>query len=254
MKNKSQGDLFVRADHQKDILFLCQFFYPEYNSSATLPFDTAKFLSDHGFSVEALVGYPKEYSTEKNLPLTEDVGNVHIRRLKYVQLNRVGTLGRLINYFSFTFRVWMNISYLKHYKAVIVFSNPPVLPLVPIFAKKRYGTKFVFVAYDVYPEVAYASKALTPDSALSKIMNRINHKLYSTVDCVIALTDEMKEFLLAHRPELSRNRVVTIANWAHEKRIEPDHDAYERFGYADGQFVVSYFGNMGQANHFCCAI
>lgn len=232
-------------DHQKDILFLCQFFYPEYNSSATLPFDTAKYLSEHGFSVEALVGYPKEYSIEKNLPLTEDVDNVHIRRLKYTQLNRVGTLGRLINYFSFTFRAWMNTSYLKHYKSVIVFSNPPVLPLIPILAKKRYGTKFVFVAYDVYPEVAYASKALTPGSAISKIMNWINHKLYSTVDCVVALTDEMKEFLLAHRPELSTDRVVTIANWAHEKRIEPDHEAYERFGYADGQFVVSYFGNMG---------
>ena len=89
----------------------------------------------------------------------------------------------------------------------------------------------MFVAYDVYPEVAYASKALTSGSAISKIMNWINHKLYSTVDCVVALTDEMKEFLLAHRPELSTDRVVTIANWAHEKRIEPDHEAYDRFGY-----------------------
>ena len=26
---------------KKDILFLCQYFYPEYVSSATLPFDTA---------------------------------------------------------------------------------------------------------------------------------------------------------------------------------------------------------------------
>ena len=29
---------------KKDILFLCQFFYPEYISSAVLPFDTAKAL------------------------------------------------------------------------------------------------------------------------------------------------------------------------------------------------------------------
>ena len=46
---------------KKDILFLCQFFYPEHNSSATLPFDTAQYLANHGFSVDALCGYPKEY-------------------------------------------------------------------------------------------------------------------------------------------------------------------------------------------------
>ena len=230
---------------KKDILFLCQFFYPEYNSSATLPFDTAKYLASHGFTVDGLVGYPKEYSTDKHLPLKETVEGVGIKRIKYLQLGRVGKLSRLINYFSFTFRAWLHTSYLKNYKAVVVYSNPPVLPIVPIRAKKKYGTKFVFVAYDVYPEVAYASQSLTPGSMISKVMNWINKRLYSAVDFVVALTDEMKEFFLEHRTELTPDRVVTIANWAHEKESQPDHGAYKRFGYKDGQFVVSYFGNMG---------
>ena len=170
---------------RKDVLFLCQFFYPEYNSSATLPFDTARFLASQGFSVDALVGYPKEYSTDRHLPLTETVEGVGIRRIRYLQLGRVGTLGRLINYFSFTFHALLKTRVLKHYRAVIVYSNPPVLPLVPILAKKRYGTKFVFVAYDVYPEVAYASKTLSPDSMISRMMNQINRRLYRSVDCVV---------------------------------------------------------------------
>lgn len=230
---------------KKDILFLCQFFYPEYNSSATLPFDTARYLASHGFSVDALCGYPKEYSKEKNVPLVETIDGVGIKRIKYTQLNRVGKIGRLINYFSFTFLAWLHRSYLKNYKCVIVYSNPPILPYVPVIAKKKYGTKFIFVAYDVYPEVAYASQSLTPGSLISKVMNKINHRLYDSVDQVISLTDEMKEFLLLHRPELSRDRITTIANWAHEKEGKADHEAYERFGYMDGQFIVSYFGNMG---------
>lgn len=230
---------------KKDILFLCQFFYPEYNSSATLPFDTAKYLASHGFTVDGLVGYPKEYSKDKNLPLKEQVDGVGIKRIKYLQLKRTGTLGRLVNYFSFTFRVFLHIGYLKHYKTVIVYSNPPVLPIVPILAKKLFGTKLIFVAYDVYPEVAYASETLTETSIISKVMTGINKKLYKAVDCVVALTDEMKDFLLKNRPELSTERIVTIPNWAHEKEYKPDHEAYERFGYKDGQFVVSYFGNMG---------
>lgn len=231
--------------NKKDILFLCQFFYPEYNSSATLPFDTAKYLSSQGFSVDALVGYPKEYSNKSNIPINETIDGINIKRIRYLQFGRVGKVSRLINYFSFTFKALLKTSYLKNYKTVVVYSNPPVLPIVPIYAKKRFGTKIVFVAYDIYPEVAYASKSLKPGSIISKIMNYINKKLYRSVDCVVSLTDEMKSFLLANRPELSADRVMTISNWAHEKECKPDHLSYERFNYNDGQFVVSYFGNMG---------
>ncbi len=210
-----------------------------------MPFDTAKYLASQGFSVDGLVGYPKEYSLDKHLPLEETIDGVGIKRIKYMQLGRVGTISRLINYFSFTFRAWLHTSYLKDYKAVVVYSNPPILPIVPICAKKRYGTKIVFIAYDVYPEVAYASRSLTPESMISKVMNWINDRLFRMADCVVALTDEMKEYLLEKRSSLSSDRVVTIANWAHEKESEPNHEAYEFFGYNDGQFIVSYFGNMG---------
>ena len=67
---------------KKDILFLCQFFYPEYISSAVLPFDTAKALHQAGFSVEVLCGYPREYSDSKNVPQTETAEGIFIRRLK----------------------------------------------------------------------------------------------------------------------------------------------------------------------------
>ena len=229
---------------KRDFLFLCQFFYPEHNSSATLPFDTARFLASRGYTVDALVGYPKEYS-DSRAPLRETVEAVGIRRVRYLQLKRSGKIGRLINYFSLTFHMLLHTRVLRNYRCVFVYSNPPVLPVVPILAKKRWGTKFVFIAYDVYPEVAYASGSLHPGSAVSRVMRRINVALYRRVDCVVALTDEMKKFLLSHRPELSADRVVTIANWAHEKRCAPDAEAYARFGCPEGQFVVSYFGNMG---------
>ncbi len=229
---------------KRDILFLGQFFYPDHNSSATLPFDTARYFASQGYTVDALVGYPKEY-TEGTVPLRENVEGVSIRRVRYLQLKRSGKLGRLINYFSLTFRMLLHTRVLKNYRCVFVFSNPPVLPIVPILAKRRWGTRFIFVAYDIYPEVAYASGSLQAAGAISRVMRRINHVLYQSVDCVIALTDEMRSFLLSHRPELSADRVVTIANWAHEKRLTPDAEAYARFGYAEGQFVVSYFGNMG---------
>lgn len=230
---------------KKDILFLCQFFYPEYNSSATLPFDTAKYLAEHGFSVGALCGYPKEYNNDGNVPMKEIKDGVDIQRIKYIQLKRGSKIGRLINYFSFTFKAMLHIGKLKNYKLVIVYSNPPILPLVAVMANVLFKTKIVFVSYDVYPEVAYASKTLNPGSLISKVMNKLNHQLFKRVTKVISLTDEMKEFLLENRKELTDDKVVTIPNWAHEKLIVPSKEAYDRFGYNEDQFIVSYFGNMG---------
>lgn len=71
---------------EKDIIFLCQFFYPEYNSSATLPWDTAQYLANKGFKVGAICGYPKEYNTAGTVPNEEDRDNVHIIRTSKITL------------------------------------------------------------------------------------------------------------------------------------------------------------------------
>lgn len=235
----------VRNAVKSDILFLCQFFYPEHNSSATLPFDTAAYLVKQGFSVDALVGYPKEYSTASHVPVKETAEGVRIRRLRYLQLRRTGTLGRLLNYFSFTLHALLRLGRLRRCGCVIVYSNPPILPIVPIAAKILFGTKLVFVAYDVYPEVAYASGTLAPGGVITRIMGRINRQLYRRADRVVALTDEMRDFLLQCRPELEAARVVTIPNWAHEHTASILPETRAKLGIGDRQFVVAYFGNLG---------
>lgn len=230
---------------KKDTLFLCQFFYPEHNSSATLPFDTARFLVESGMSVDVLCGYPKEYSTDKNVPKRETKDGVNIQRIGYLQLKRGSKLGRMINYFSFTLSALLRLFRLRRYKTVIVYSNPPVLPFVAVLGKMLFKTRIVFVAYDIYPEVAYASASVREGSLIDRGMKLINKMMYKRVDRVVALTDEMRAFLLEKRPALCEEQVVTIANWAHEKKPALTDDAFRRFGYTKEQFIVAYFGNMG---------
>lgn len=230
---------------KRDILFLCQFFYPEYNSSATLPFDTARYLAQSGYSVGALCGYPREYNTSGEVPVRETKDGVSIHRLHYMQLSRRSKLGRLLNYFSFTLSVLLHIFEIKDYQAVIVYSNPPVLPIAAILANRLFKTKIIFVSYDVYPEVAYASGSLREGSTVSSVMQRINRSLFQCAESVVALTDEMREYLLDHRPELSAERIVTISNWAHEATADSKSAARAELGYTDEDFIVAYFGNIG---------
>jgi len=230
---------------KKDVLFLCQFFYPEYISSAQLPYDTVLALKKAGFSVDVLCGYPREYSASENVPVTEIVDGIHIRRLKYIQLDRSGFVGRLVNYFSFTFMVLLNLFRIARYKSVVVYSNPPILPWIASWAKALFGTKLIFVSYDLYPEVATVTSTLRHGNMICRLMDHINKCVFRRSDHVVALSSEMRQFILAHR-EISPDRVSVIPNWYRDEGELGQNRENNRFRETVGdRFVVSYFGNMG---------
>lgn len=230
---------------KKDILFLCQFFYPEYISSAQLPYDTVLALKKAGFSVDVLCGYPREYSAAENVPVTEDREGIRIRRLKYIQLDRSGFLGRLVNYFSFTFMVLLNLFSIAKYRAVVVYSNPPILPWIASWAKVLFGTKLVFVSYDLYPEVATVTNTLRQGNMICRLMDHINKVVFRRCDHVVALSSEMREYIIAHR-NIAPEKVSVIANWYKDEGEILRSRENNRFRETVGdRFVVSYFGNMG---------
>ena len=230
---------------KRDILFLCQFFYPEYVSSATLPYDTAVALKNAGYTVDALCGYPREYALEQDLPKRETKDGIGIHRVSYLQLDRKGKLGRLINYFSFTFMMLLHLLEMASYRTIIVYSNPPVLPWVASWAKKLFGCKLVFVAYDLYPELAVRTDSMRQGSLLCRLMDHINQAVFSRADRVVALSSEMKAYIMKNRP-IDPDRVVVIPNWYRDegpcRQAGPENRFYGTLGQS---FVVSYFGNLG---------
>ncbi|MBP3684209.1 MAG: glycosyltransferase family 4 protein [Oscillospiraceae bacterium] len=230
---------------KKDILFLCQFFYPEYISSAQLPYDTVLALKEAGFRVGALCGYPREYSEGGDIPLRENVNGIEIHRLKYIQTGRAGFLGRIVNYFSFTLMVLLRIFEMAQYRAVVVYSNPPILPWIASWAKVLFGTRLVFVSYDLYPEVATVTGTLGSGNPICRLMNHINKCVFKRADAIVALSSEMRDYIAENRP-VDREKIVIIPNWFADKGVQPENRETNRFrDVVQDRFVVSYFGNMG---------
>lgn len=234
---------------KKDVLFLCQYFYPEYVSSATLPYDTAKALVKAGFSVSALCGYPNEYNKDGKAPMEEVHEGISIKRIKYLQLQRSNFIGRIINYFSFTFSILLRFFSLKNYKSIIVYSNPPVLPLIAAWANKFFNTKMIFVCYDVYPEMAYITNSISENGLICRMMKFINKRIYKYVNKVIALSNEMKKYLLQHRKQLEELQVEVIPNWYENNPLTNLSQSYSNNKFTKlnprEKLIVSYFGNMG---------
>lgn len=235
-----------------DVLLLCQFFYPEYISSAMLPYETALAFANDGLKVGVLCGYPKEYTSFSNVNEKENIEGIEIKRLKYIQTGRKNMFGRLINYFSFTFIVLLNLLELRKSKSIIVYSNPPILPLIALIASKIYKIKLLFVSYDQYPEIAIRTNTIKMNSIISRIMRVINHFLYPNLDQVIALSEDMKDFIIANR-KIKEDKIVVIPNWANNvsnlDSVKPnDSDLASIF--SKHEFFVSYLGNMGIAQDF----
>ncbi|WP_396128570.1 glycosyltransferase family 4 protein [Exiguobacterium mexicanum] len=196
--------------------------------------------------VEILCGYPFEYLTQKTkIPLTEKLNDsLFIRRLKYSSFEKKIFLGRIFNYFSFTFHCLLNIKYFKNKDICIVYSNPPILTIIPYIAKKIYGTKIIFVSYDVYPEIAINSGILNKSNLIVKIMKAVNRIVYPSFDCVVALSSEMKEFLVRNR-NINPNKIEIIPNWKDKIALGSAYNEYNKV--SDKPFLISYFGNMGTA-------
>ena len=236
----------MKNNKSKDVVFLCQYFYPEYITSARLPFDIANSLVYSSYQVGALCGYPKEYFYHYDCPRNEVVNGIKIKRIKYFHKNRSKAFGRILNELSFTFLSFLHIRHLKDYKCVVVISDPPILPIVAIAAKKLFKTKIVFISYDIFPEIAIATKSIKPKGCFSSMMRLINMKAYKNVDKVVALTDEMKDFIAESRPGVTADQITVIPNWATENLSRnPVPENYRIMDYNENQFVVSYFGNMG---------
>ena len=86
---------------EKNVLLLCQYFYPEHVSSAILPAQLAEDLAESGHDVSVICGWPQEYHDGNSVPQRETYKGINIYRLKYGNFNNKSKFGRMINFFSF---------------------------------------------------------------------------------------------------------------------------------------------------------
>lgn len=240
----------IGVDMKKDVLILCQYFYPEYVSSATLPTELGEDLVKKGLSVDVLCGYPKEFYNGKKVVKNEIYKGINIRRVRYTKLNNKTKFGRLINFFSFFMSIMFKLHSMTKYKCIIVYSNPPILPLIPYFASRISKTKFIFVAFDVYPDSALRLGVIKKGSIIEKTMSFINKKVYSHAAKVVALGNEMKLYMLENSITNRSDVIEVIPNWYNGNKVTKQETIYnEEFKKLrrDFSFVVLYSGNMGLA-------
>jgi glycosyltransferase involved in cell wall biosynthesis len=232
------------------ILLICQHFHPEYVTSALLPYDLAIALGKEDFHITVLTGYPYLYNDEKKISNSfQNFTNVKIKRFRYLNLKSKSFFSRLVNFFSFFIVIFFSIPRYLNYNLVIIYSNPPILPLIGHFLKSFSNIKFIFVCFDLYPFNAISIGLLEDKGFLSSIMKFINKKVYSSADSIIAISQDMKDFMIQKFTFLEEYKVKVIPNWFTGEIKKTSLIVNKEFLELRSKYklIFIYTGNIGEA-------
>ncbi|WP_040486412.1 glycosyltransferase family 4 protein [Listeria grayi] len=231
----------------KRIVILCQYFHPEYVSSATLPTQMAEDLVKKGMDVDVICGWPKEYTNAKAVPKKENYKGIQITRLKYTQFNNKSKIGRIINFFSLFTMFLLRAPAMLKYDHIVVYSNPPILPFVPDLIHRLCKRDYSFVVYDIAPDNAIKIGATKPGSMIDRLMKYINKHVYKNAENVIVLGTEMKNYLLTNHISHTPENIHIIPNWYEDNFQSPIiHNEKFKTIRENYQKILLYSGNMGK--------
>jgi len=106
------------------------------------------------------------------------------------------------------------------------------------------------VSYDIYPDIAITTEQIKENSFIHRLMNRINKRMDRNVDQIIALSRDMKAYILKTRKVIDVDQITVISNWYDNSRfdalgeIEDGEVMKLRKKYS---MIILYSGNMGIA-------
>lgn len=142
----------------------------------------------------------------------------------------------------------INIPKMLKYDQILVYSNPPILPLIPDVLHRLLKKKYSFVVYDIAPDNAIKTGATRPGSMIDKLMRYINRHVYKNAENVIVLGTEMKNYLLNHQISKNADNIHVIPNWYDMRQLQDNRIYNDTFKAYREQYdkILLYSGNMGQ--------
>ena len=129
--------------------------------------------------------------------------------------------------------------------AVILQSTPTVFFSVRLL-RKYLKKPVVFNSFDVFPNVAYDTGALT-NKLIFKVLLGMQKMVYRSCDHIVVISSDMKKTLI--KQGVASDKITEIRNWYDDKTIHyvnnKENRFMQEFKIADEYFYVQYAGNFG---------
>lgn len=237
--------------------FVTQWYPPE---PVEIPRNIALSLASYGHEVTVLTGVPN-YPTgqvldgHRALELTsEEIDGLHVRRTPLYPSHDSSALKRIANYASWAVSsAFFGQRALRKADAVLVYSSPATAALPAMVARRLWGTPYVLLIQDVWPDSIFASGFLPGalGRAVHGVIDAFARRAYALADHVAVISPGMVD-LLAGRG-VPRDKLSIVHNWVPEEEQADGVAATgaasltSRIGVPGDTRLFLYAGNHGHA-------
>jgi glycosyltransferase involved in cell wall biosynthesis len=245
------------------ILYLSQYFPPEMGAPAARASELSRYWAQDGHDVTVLTGFPNhptgvvpaEYRKKLwRLVSREKMGRVNIIRTWLLPFPNRKTYERILNYSSFCFSAACAGIFTKRPDVVIASSPQLLVGLSGWWVARRKGSRFVLEVRDLWPESLKAVGVGSEKSVLYRALSRIAGFLYRKADHIVVVTSAFKDYLVQHW-RVAPEKISVVENGVEAELFSPRAESDLRMELcAEGKFVVSYVGTMGNAHGLQTAI
>lgn len=232
------------------IWVLTELYFPEQTSTGYLLTQIAEGLTQQ-FEVKVITGPATNFLHQTTSANYEVKDGVEIYRCRRTNFSKDSIVGRLLNIATQSATIlWASLIRCKQDDAILVVTNPPLLPFFALLIKWIKGCRVVLLIHDVYPEAIVASGLSTPNSILVKFGGWLSRILYNKVDMIVTLGRDMTKLAKAKLSD-NHHKIHCIPNWAENEIVEPrakaENPLLKELGITDC-FVILYAGNIGRTH------
>lgn len=234
------------------ILLINQTFYPDVAATAQHGHDLARYLVAQGHQVSVIASRSFYGHAGGSLPAYEKVDGIEIHRVGRSFYGKAGLFARSLDFALFCILTAVKSLEIVRHDVCICLTTPPYISLLGLALRSVRGTKVVYWAMDLYPDVLVATGVLREDSAVTRLLERLNRFALRRSDRVVVLGRCMEDRVRGKDIDMSRVRRIPVWSEVFAASDESAKDASARsanpyrrqWGIGD-RTLVMYSGNFG---------
>ena len=226
------------------ILLLNQCFYPDVVSTAQHLTDLATTLASRGHEVTVIASDRGYDDPSMRFKRREHWKGIDIIRIPAASFGKSSKWRRVLNFGSFMLLCSLRLLVLRRFDVVVALTSPPLISFLAALFVKLKGGSYCFWVMDLNPDEAIAAGWLEPNSATSRILQRMLNYSLKVAARTVVLDRFMKERVVAKGVE--ETRIVIVPPWSHDDHVVYSVTGREEFRQQhglSGKFVVMYSGN-----------
>ncbi|HEX5902323.1 MAG TPA: glycosyltransferase family 4 protein [Actinomycetota bacterium] len=245
-----------RPGSSKNLVLLCEHFYPEMISTGMHMTELATRLAELGWRITVYTARPTwgtDGDEERSVPKEMVYEGVRILRVPTIGRQKGNLLSRTLSSVTFVLSVsWALVRRRRDYGGMVITTNPPFIGALGWLYSRLLRRPYLLIVYDVFPDFAISLGVLSPDSWIAKAWERLTRMTLAVAAVTVVIGRDMQDLVQRKMPPHLHDRIVMIPNWSDERRVHhvpAAANAFRQEHRLDGRFVVQYAGRLGQKHN-----